>query len=277
MSIITLTTDYGLKDHYVGALKGAILSENKDTTIVDISHEVSPFNINQAAYLIKNAYQNFPDNTIHIIGVNSEWNIENQHLVMYFNKHYFVCANNGILSILIENSLPSALIEINAFKHLKDNFPGKSVFAKAACHIARGGTLDVIGRPFNQLKEMTNISPVIKDQNQIIGTIIYIDHYGNIITNISKTLIEKIGKGRDLLITARRATFRKIYHSYNDIINYELPKEKRSLKDGEKMALYNSNNLLEIALYKSDLSQEGGASSLLGLGYGNQITIEFKN
>ncbi len=278
MTIITLTTDYGLKDHYVSSLKGAIFSENKNVTIVDISHQIDPFNIHQAAYIIKNAYQNFPEGTIHIIGVNAEVSIENEHLVILFNGQYFICANNGILSILTDTFLPEKIIEINAFQDIKDNFPTKSVFTKVACHIARGGNLDVIGKPFDKLKEIKNIAPVINaNKTQIIGSIIYIDHYGNIITNISKTLIKNIGNERDFQIIARRAVFKKIHNSYNSIINFEIPEKDRVIKDGEKMALYNSNNLLEIALYKSDLSHEGGASSLLGLGYRDRIFIEFKN
>ncbi len=278
MTIITLTTDYGLKDHYVGVLKGAIYSEQKDVHIVDISHQINPFNINQAAYIIQNAYQSFPKGTIHIIGVSAEWSIDNQHLVMLFKDQYFICANNGILSILTENILPESLVEINAFESDKDNFPAKSIFAKVACHIARGGTLDVIGKPFNQLKETRNITPIINTNKTIItGTIIYIDHFGNLITNISKALIQKIKNGRAIEITARGTVFKKIHNSYNEIINYEIPKENRATKDGEKMALYNSNNLLEIALYKSDLFNEGGASTLLGLNYGNQITVKFKD
>jgi len=278
MTIITLTTDYGLKDHYVSALKGAIYSDNKNLQIVDISHQIEPFNIHQAAYIIKNASQSFPAGTIHIIGVNAEWSIENEHLVVLFDNQYFICANNGILSILTDTLLPEKVIEINAFEDANDNFPAKSIFAKVACHIARGGNLDVIGKPFHQLKEIKNIAPVINaNKTQIIGSIIYIDHYGNIITNISKTLINQVSNGRKFEVIARKAVIKEIHNSYNGIINFNIPEKDRTIKDGEKMALYNSNNLLEIAIYKSDLSKEGGASSLLGLGYRDRILIEFKN
>ena len=100
MAIITLTTDFGMKAHFVGAVKGALLSEIKDANIVDISHNISPFNVMEAAYVIQNAFSSFPIGSIHVIGVDSELNPENSHIAMLLNGHYFVCANNGILSII---------------------------------------------------------------------------------------------------------------------------------------------------------------------------------
>ena len=277
MSIITLTTDYGLKDHYIGALKGVIYSENSSVRIVDISHLVDPFNIHEASYIIKNAYKNFPDGTIHIIGIDSEWSPENEHLAILFDNQFFICANNGVLSFLTANQIPDKIVSINAFQYEKDNFPVKSIFSKVACHIARGGSLDVIGKPFEKLKEVTNIAPVINtEQSQIVGSIIYIDHYGNIISNISKALIHKIANGRDFEINAGNAIFKKVHQSYNDIVSYDTSIEERVLKDGEKLALYNSNNLLEIAIYKSNLNKQGGASTLLGLSYRDRVTVKFK-
>ena len=169
-------------------------------------------------------------------------------------------------------------MSINAFQYGKDNFPVKSIFSKVACHIARGGSLDVIGKPFEKLKEVTNIAPVINtEQNQIVGSIIYIDHYGNIISNISKSLIQKISNGRDFEINAGNAIFKKAHQSYNDIVDYTISIEDRVLKDGEKLALFNSNDLLEIAIYKSNLQKQGGASTLLGLSYRDRVTVKFKH
>ena len=99
MSIITLTTDYGLKDHFVGALKGKILSEFQEATIIDISHEIDPFNIAETSYAIGAAFSSFPKGTVHLIGVDIELNSENQHIAMQWNDQYFICADNGILSI----------------------------------------------------------------------------------------------------------------------------------------------------------------------------------
>ena len=99
MSTVTLTTDFGIKDHFIANIKGAILSELPEANIVDISHQISPFNILEAAYIIQNSYRSFPLGTIHIIGVDSELNPENKHLVVKFEGQYFICADNGIMSM----------------------------------------------------------------------------------------------------------------------------------------------------------------------------------
>ena len=100
MSIITLTTDFGTKDHFVGAVKGTIYHELPDARIVDISHHISPFNITETAYILKNAYKSFPEGSIHIIGVDSELNAENKHIALKLDNHYFICPDNGVISLL---------------------------------------------------------------------------------------------------------------------------------------------------------------------------------
>ena len=106
MSIITLITDFGTKDHFVAKIKGAIISDLPQASIVDVSHQISPFNIMEAAYVIENSYQHFPEKTIHIIGVDSEKTIEQSQLVIILDNHYFICANNGIMSLLASKINP---------------------------------------------------------------------------------------------------------------------------------------------------------------------------
>ena len=146
MAIITLTTDFGEKDHFAGAVKGAIYSELPDVRIVDISHSVSPFNISEAAYVIQNAYHSFPKGTIHVIGIDSELNEDNKHIAVKLDDHYFICANNGIMSMICSEIVPEKIVEINIHDKIPTNFPVLDVFVKVACHIARGGTLEVIGK-----------------------------------------------------------------------------------------------------------------------------------
>lgn len=273
MAIITLTTDFGIKDHYLAAVKGTIYTEIPDTTIVDISHQVTPFNYNEASYIIKNAYHNFPKGSIHIIGVDAELSQTRQHIAMLFNGHYFICANNGILSILCSEVHPEKIIEITTQQTAHDNFPVKTVFTKIACHLARGGNLDVIGRPFNQLKEVTHVTPVINtDETAIVGHIQYIDNYGNVITNINRELISRIAKGRAFKVNLRHFSFDTIYNSYGDCL--QQTSTDHNSQDGKRIALFNSNNFLEIALYKSSL-ETGGASSLLGVKYRDTVSVTF--
>ncbi|MBT0607905.1 SAM hydrolase/SAM-dependent halogenase family protein [Aequorivita echinoideorum] len=276
MAIITLTTDFGEKDHFVGAVKGAIYSELQDAKIVDISHSISPFHLHEAAYIIQNAYKSFPQGTIHVIGVDSELNPENKHIAVLMDGHYFICADNGIISMLTSDINPEKIVEINIHDRIISNFPVLDVFVKVAGHIARGGTLDVIGKNISEIKQLTGIKPVVnKQESQIIGNVIYIDNYGNIISNIGKKLFESVGLGRQFIITARTAKFDKIHTHYSDAINFDLPPEKRE-EDGKKLALWNSSNYLELAIYKSNPSTIGGASTLFGLEFRDTITVNFK-
>jgi hypothetical protein len=171
---------------------------------------------------------------------------------------------------------PSKIVEINIHNHIETSFPVLDVFVQVASHIARGGSLNVIGKEITSYKDSIEIRPKVnKLQTVIIGGIIYIDNYGNVITNINRKLFNSIGKGRDFTIVARRYTFKKIYNRYNEIVDYSVPKEKRSY-DGGKLAIFNSAGFLEIAIYRSNLNTVGGASTLLGLGYRDTVTIEFE-
>jgi len=276
MPIITLTTDFGTKDHFVGALKGTIYKELSDAKIVDISHQITPFNITETAYILKNSYQNFPKGTIHIIGVDSEISMENKPLAIQLDGQFFICGDNGIVSMITNEIIPEKMVEITIQNTNENNPVILDVFVKVACHIARGGMLDVIGKKIESVKELFEIQPQINtEQNQIVGSIIYIDNFGNVISNISKSTFNNVGKGRNFEIIARSYKFTKIYKKYNDIVDFTIPEDKRQ-DDGKRLAIFNSSNFLEISMYRSNLKTVGGASSLLGLNYRDNITIRFE-
>ena len=275
MSIITLTTDFGHKDYSVSVIKAALLQQISNLSIIDISHQISPYNPSETAYVLKNAFRAFPEGSIHIIGVQSEWTPENIHLAIEFEGHFFIGADNGILSMIINDLKASKIVEINIHKAVISSFPVVDVFINVAAHIARNGNLEVIGKPIKQIKELTNINPVINSEgNQILGSVIYIDNYGNLITNIKKIVFNEVGKTRDFTISARTVKFNKIYNGYSEAIDFSLPKNKRD-EDGKKLALFNSANHLELAVYKSNPQTVGGASSLFGLDYRDPVTVKF--
>ncbi|AYN04464.1 S-adenosyl-l-methionine hydroxide adenosyltransferase family protein [Flavobacterium sp. 140616W15] len=274
MSIITLTTDYGLKDHFVGALKGKILSEYSEATIVDISHDIDPFNTTEASYIIGSSYFSFPKGTVHLIGVDIERNKENQHIAMQWNDHYFICADNGILSMLTQKIVPQKIVAIN----IHDRFPVEStdldIFIQVACHIAKGGLLNVIGKEIPAIKEVTDLQAVVaSDGNSIKGYVIYIDHFGNVVTNISKNHFLKIARGRPYEIVMKPKSIKTILPNYSAIAS----SEKYPIKtyEGEKLAIFNEAGFLEIAIFRSNPSKVGSANSLLGLNYRDVITIKF--
>ena len=275
MAIITLTTDFGMKAHFVGAVKGALLSEIKDANIVDISHNISPFNVMEAAYVIQNAFSSFPKGSIHVIGVDSELNPENSHIAMVLNGHYFVCANNGILSMICNDITPDQIVEVNIHDKIVGNFPVLDIFVKVAAHIARGGTLEVIGKHIDEVKPIKNITPFVgSDNNQLIGNVIFIDRYDNVITNIKKPFFETLQKGRRFEISARNHKFKTIHKHYSDIVDFRIPIDKRN-DEGRGLVVFNSSDYLEIAMYKSNKATVGGASTLMGLEMMDSVTISF--
>lgn len=275
MSLITLTTDFGYKDHFVSAVKGAIHSELENPQVVDISHSIDPFNIVEGAYVLQNAYINFPEGSIHIIGIDSEKSPENQHIAMLLNGHYFICANNGIMSLIASQTVPSKVVEIDIHDAIQSNFTVLDVFVKVAAHISRGGTLDVIGKPLKELKTLVDITPKVNEAGtEIKGSVLYVDNYGNVITNIRKATFQEIGKSRTFTVQARNHQFKIIHSCYSDAIRFDVPKSQRE-EDGKRLALFNSAGYLELAIYKSNPNTSGGASSLFGLSYRDAVTITF--
>ena len=261
MPIITLTTDLGTVDHYVSAVKATILRQLNNANIVDISHDIPSFNVIHAAFVLKNVYQEFPPGSIHIIGVSAETNVDNNHLAVYANGHYFVGTDNGIFSLLLDLK-PDKIVEITTTRDSdNENFPVKDVFAKAACHIARGGTLEIIGTEIKKFSKEFAKLEALHDKNSIRGSIIHIDHYGNAITNINQRLFKDVAKGRAYTINLGS----KEHYSLNTI-----KRKYNEVQAGDAVALFISTNFLTISI------NNGSASSLMGLHINDIVRIEFK-
>ena len=275
MSIITLTTDFGHKDYFVGALKGKILSEYKEAVIVDISHEIDLFNTFEASYCIEAAYHNFPKGTIHIIGVDSERVGDTQHIAMQWDDHYFICADNGILNTLIQKKIPQKIVAITIHDRLNIDASDMDVFVAVACHIARGGLLNVIGKEIPSLKPVSVLtSSITDDLSEIKGQIVYIDSFGNCVTNISQKQFNDTIRGRKFEIVIKNKKFSRLHKSYSDFQVSDV----KQLKDleGDFLALFNENGYLEIAIYKSNPKTVGSAATLLGLHFRDTVSIKFK-
>lgn len=275
MSIITLTTDFGHKDYFVGALKGKILSEHKEAVIVDVSHEIDLFNTLEASYCIEAAYHNFPKGTIHIIGVDSERVGDTQHIAMQWDDHYFICADNGILNSMIQKKIPQKIVAITIHDRLNIDASDMDVFVAVACHIARGGLLNVIGKEIQSLKPVNVLTSSISDNlNEIKGQIVYIDSFGNCVTNISHKQFNETIRGRKFEIVIKNKKFSRLHKNYSDFPVSDV----KQLKDleGDFLALFNENGYLEIAIYKSNPKTVGSAATLLGLHFRDTVSIKFK-
>lgn len=257
MGIITLTTDLGNTDFYQAALKGSLLSLYPEVRIVDISHSVPPFNIQHAAFVLRNAYPYFPPGTVHLIGIDSVYNDEARFIALRYRDHFFVGSDSGVFSLMFEGP-PDEIVELNIMQDLRYlHFPLTDIFSKAACHLARGGTLAEIGMPASAIADRTLIQPVV-EKNSLRGSVVYVDSFGNVISNISKELFNRIQKGRDFTVYFKRnETISQLSWHYNEV------------PEGEKLCLFGISNHLEIAINK------GNASGLLGLKLGDIIRIEF--
>lgn len=258
MGIITLTTDLGHTDFYQAALKGSLLDLYPAVKIVDISHEIPPFDIQQAAFVLKNAYQYFPKKTVHLIGIDSVYNKNTRYLAIQHRDYFFVGTDNGIFSLLFDEE-PEEAVELTVIQDLKFlHFPLTDIFAKASIYLAKGGKLSDIGTPINDIQQRTVIQPVI-DNNTIRGRVIYVDSFQNVITNITKELFTEVQNNRAFTVHFRRnETINQLSWHYNEV------------PEGEKLCLFGISNHLEIAINK------GNASGLLGLHIGDIVRVDFE-
>jgi len=256
MPIITLTTDWKANDFYVGAVKGKILSLCPDVTIVDISHQVTSFNITQAAFIVRNSYTNFPHGTIHILGVNTEGSKDQPFLVAKYENHYFIGTDNGIFGLLFAND-PEQIVAIKTTGDIK-SFSGLTVFAETACRLVTGDKIESLGTKVQTWQKRVPIRAAI-EESVINGSVIYIDSFRNAITNISKELFERIGKKRrfEIFVQSNHYKISKLNNYYHET------------SPGEILALFNSVGLLEIAINK------GNAADLLNLTTNSSVRIKF--
>lgn len=274
MSIITLTTDFGNKDYFVGAIKGKILSQIPNVTIVDISHEIDLFNIYEACYSLQMTYKNFPENTVHIIGVDSELATNEYHLAMQWENQFFICADNGILSVLTQKLKPQKIVRISIHKKLQTEASDMDVFITVACHLANGGVLSVIGNETNDIKDLRNLTAVASDDKlSIKGQVVYIDHFGNCVTNISKKMFDDLSVNASFSIEFSNKKISRIHSFYGDFKTSE--KFTLSHFEGNALAIFNESGFLEIAVYKSNPKSVGAASTLFGLQFRDTISVIF--
>lgn len=247
MSLITLTSDIGRQDFLTGAIKGQLMQINSDFRIIDISHELTPFNYPQAAYVCRNAISNFPPNTFHIVLANLFDKKQNHLLIIRHNDQYIGCADNGLITMVLEE-IPEKIIAIPLSPSEQKNILYcTKIFGKAFQQILDGTPLEEIGDSNISIEVKNPLRPLLGPKF-IEGQIIFIDNFENVIINITKDEFEEQRKGRSFKIVFKRdETIDKISESYADV------------PESEKLALFNSANYLEIAINK------GNAAGLFGL------------
>lgn len=255
MNLITLISDFGSSNYLVASLKGKLLSQSHDLYITDITHEISNFDIADAAYVIENVSASFPEGTIHIVLVNCFYSPKMRLLIARKNGHFFIAPDNGVLSLVTEDSDNHDFVSCEYGDLASDIF---DIISSIIYKIVNGYDLEEIGKPVPALSRKISFRPVISNDTISAG-VLHIDKFGNIIVNVKKDLFENIAKGRKFsLFYSPKDKIDKLHLKYSDV------------GFGDEMCFFNSAGYLEIAVYM------GNASEILGIGKESPLQIIFE-
>lgn len=260
--IITLTTDFGTKDAYVGAMKGVILRINPEARIVDISHGISPQDVMEAAYVLRDAAFFYPPDTVHLVVVDPGVGTDRHPVAIRASGYHFVGPDNGIFPLLLGDDEPDASVVLDCRKYwrtdqISTSFHGRDIFAPAAAYVSLGEPIDALGRKLDRLTPLHWALPMSDDQG-IQGWVVHVDHFGNCVTNVSRELLGEKRAGRPIKCFVGNAILDGISRTYG------------AVETGEPLIHINSGNFLEIAV------RAGNASELLGIRKGDPVNILFR-
>lgn len=192
-SLITLITDFGTKDEYVGVMKGVILSRNPEAKIIDITHEIEPFNVEEAAMILERAYRYFPEKTVHIAVVDPGVGGKRKEIIVHARGHFFVGPDNGIFSFPLKKSKDVMVWEIEREKlgvrEISSTFHGRDIFAPCAAILSLGSHPSEVGRLTDEFIILEGLFPV-ENGDEIVGRVIYFDRFGNAVTSIPNASVE---------------------------------------------------------------------------------------
>jgi len=259
--IITLLSDFGNRDPYVGSMKGVILSICRKARIVDISHEISKFSVSHGAYVLASVVSYFPSGTIHVCIVDPGVGTKRKALIIKTRRDYLIGPDNGVLAFAANREGVELLIEITNSKYMRDEisstFHGRDIFSAVAAHLANGVPVMEFGRETNEFVQ-PDFSKPVQNGGKLSGEIIHLDDFGNVVTNISLEDIRKLGlsPGVSVKILLGRAVHEvRFGMTYGDVVK------------GQAVALIGSTGLLEISV------NSGNASFSFKAREGSKVTI----
>ncbi|RMH70173.1 MAG: hypothetical protein D6675_10245 [Gemmatimonadetes bacterium] len=255
MPLITLTTDFGTQDAYVACMKGVIYGIQPQAMIVDITHEIRPQHIRDAAFVLVTAVDYFPAGTVHVVVVDPGVGSARRAIIAQTGDAYFVAPDNGVLSLVLQSAPDALLYEITnpayQLPHISNTFHGRDIFAPVGAHLASGVSPDIIGEPIDDLVTFLPHLPQYQG-NQLIGEIIYIDHFGNCISNIQADQLDPDPCYR-VIIDGQLLELYDTYAAVNSL---------------QPLALIGSSGYLEIAV------RDGNASKILSLSLGAKVALK---
>jgi S-adenosylmethionine hydrolase len=257
--IITLTTDFGLSDGFVGAMKGVILGINPQAIIVDITHDIAPQNIAQGAFLLAHAVQYFPARAIHVVVVDPGVGSARRAIALQIGETIFAAPDNGVLSYALRNTQHATrAVHLNKSQYwlprVSHTFHGRDIFAPVAAHLSLGVPLDALGEPIDDWVRLALPEPTQRADGAIVGAVVHVDRFGNVVTNISEEMLAAMDRARVIVSIAGR-TLHGVKETYADAAR------------GELIALISSSWHLEIA------AREGNGAQELGVRVGDEIVV----
>ena len=262
--IITITTDFGERDPYVAMMKGVILSINPDARIVDITHQVPAGSIREGGSIIKETYPYFPSGTIHLAVIDPGVGGKRRPIAVLADNHLFVGPDNGLFWPIIETQEYSEVIHLSEKRYwmqeISPTFHGRDIFAPVASHLSKGVDPFLLGEKIHHPTTIALPLPR-KGNSDLVGEIIRVDHFGNLVTNITREEIREFLASRGCVIKIGSLVLRKISTTYSDV------------PVGEPLALIGSSNLLEIAINRGDAAHDLGQECKIG----TKVTIRFVN
>lgn len=262
MPLLTLTTDFGLTDAYVAAMKGVILSIAPECRMVDISHGIAPQDVMGAAFVLRGAVPYYPAGTVHLAVVDPGVGSERRPIAARIGGQVFVGPDNGLFSLLLDpEAVPEAVVVLDrpAFWRTPEpsrTFHGRDIFAPVAAHLAAGRTLDEVGARTERLKRLHWVRP-LADEQGLRGWVVHLDHFGNAVTNIPGALLAAHRDGRGLKCYVGSAILERVHHAYSDV------------PEGEPLALVGSSGHLEISV------NGGHAARLFSIQKGSPVNVVF--
>jgi S-adenosyl-L-methionine hydrolase (adenosine-forming) len=253
LKTITLLTDFGLKDPYVGIMKGVILSTNPDVRIVDITHEVDPQDVREGAFLVEEYYRYFEKGTIHVAVVDPTVGSDRKPIVFSKDGYFFIGPDNGLFTLLYDANVQAYAIENRRYmlKEISATFHGRDIFAPAAAYLSSGVHPSMFGSLVQDPVRLPDLPPTVKD-NVLHGEVVRFDRFGNAISNIAQTMLDDFVKGRLFAVHLQDTSFSALHKSY-----YE----------SEITCLIGSAGYLEFGLFMGSLREK------MGLCKGNPVTI----
>ncbi|MEZ4910006.1 MAG: SAM-dependent chlorinase/fluorinase [Saprospiraceae bacterium] len=255
MTLVSLTTDFGLKDYYVAELKSAILNHVKGVQIIDISHNIDKFDIVQAAFYLKNVLHTFPSDSIHVVGVYTHYKRESEIICFAKDGNIFIGPNNGVFSLVFEDMTSIKIYKVNAPNG--NAISSNALLTHAIAYISHGLPLTEIGPELTSFHQKMLLKPVL-GQHQIRASIIHIDNFENVIINLKKSEFEFYRNGRNFeLYYKQHEPITQIFKHYGDV------------PIGDPVAFFNSADYLVLAV---NLDK---AASLYNLHKNEMIQIYF--